>query len=260
MASKSQAGYGSRLQNSKDLIVFVKSLTKYAPIIDDIKLLNYEPYVTLVSDSMSPYNGAHKDLKDAQNAAESIQNDVIDRVRKIRNVLLEIYGKSEEYDDYNEIIDVITGDNVRKNSYKRKKPETPSTNDNSGTTGTAGASGTTGTTQPDDDFQSVSQQDRGSILAKYIALIDALTVDTKYAPTEPELMLPGLNTLADKFADVLKTLATKMAEYEVQRSKVLPMFDGPGSLHERAERAKFHVKRQYGPNSIEFKTLTGKEY
>lgn len=250
MASNSQAGLGSRLQNSKDLIAIIKTLTKYNPIINDIKIANYEPYVTLVSDSMTPYNSAHTALKNEQNNAEEVQNRVIAVARRIRNVILEIYGKSEQYDDYNELIDLITGDNVRKQYYERKKegePETPT-------------GGTPETEEPEEEFTSVSQQDRGSILAKFTALIDALTADTNYTPTEPELQLPGLNDLREEFALALTSLASKLADYEVKRSALLPMFDGPGSLHERAERAKFHVKRQYGPKSIEYKTLTGKIY
>lgn len=249
MASKSQAGFGSRLQNSKDLLTFVKTLTKYTPIIDEIKLTNYEPFINSVVDAMTPYNTSHTNLKNSQNIADSVENRVRERARKVRNVLLEIYGKSETYDDYNELIDVITGDNVRKNSYRRSKEEEP-----------APPEGTSGTETPEEEFQSVSQQDRGSILAKFISLIDALTGDVKYTPTEPELQITGLTALSAEFSAALTDLGLKIAQFEGQRSIILPMFDGPGSLHERAERAKVHVKRQYGPNSIEFKTLTGKEY
>jgi hypothetical protein len=222
------------MQNIKDLMVFIKTLTKYNPVIDEIQILNYEPYVTLVSDSMSPYIVAHKDLKDAQNEADNSKSPVKDIIHKIRNVLFEISGKSLQYDDYNEITDIVIGDNVRKHSYDRKNsdetPGTPFIN-------------TTGGSVPDEKFQSVSQKDLSYILAKFTALFDTLSEYVKYLSEETDLKVPALRNTTGQFSDRLKALATKMANSEAQYSAGLPIFYDISSIHERAELAKVHVKR-----------------
>lgn len=246
MASTSQAGYGSRLQNTKDLIAKIKSYSKYNPIIDEIKIIAYEPFVNSVETALSNYYDSYAKVKSAQNSVADKFIDLEKLVRKIRNVILEIYGKSESYDDYNELIDEITGDDVSKNYYKRKH-ETPSTPPPEPGAG-------------DVDFVSVSQLDRGSLIAKFTALIDMLELDPNYTPHEPELTVAQLRAFRDLLNNLLTTLSNAIADFINKRSALLPMFEGPGSLRERAERAKAHVKRQYGPNSPEYKALTGKIY
>jgi len=243
MASNSQSGFGSRLLNSLFLIEHIKTLVNYNPIIDVIKIINYEPFVTSVQNAMSPYNIAFALLKDSQNLTEEKFTLLVNLVRKIRNVILEIYGKSDKYDDYNELIDLITGDNVSKHSYKRNIEEVVQP-----------------PAEPGEDFVSVSQLDRGSQLAHFTALIDMLEQDPNYQPNENELKIIELKNFRDSLNTLLLTLGTHLAEYQAQRAIILPLFDGPDSLHERAERAKVHVKRVYGSKSIEYKALTGKTY
>ena len=50
---------------------------------------------------------------------------------------------------------------------------------------------------PEEDFQSVAQVDRGSRLAQFTLLIDALEVDPLYVPVKAELTVAGLKTLRD---------------------------------------------------------------
>lgn len=152
----------------------------------------------------------------------------------------------ETYQDYNHLIDLITGDNVSKNSAKRKAE--------------AEANPPADPNAPEKDFQSVSQQDRGSIYTFFTTLIDELTIDTKYLPNELELKPAGLKTLRDEFGAKLKELGKLEGEFKAQEAIIKPLFFGPSSLHDRAERAKVHIKRQYGVNSIEYKSVTGKKY
>jgi hypothetical protein len=246
MASESQAGYGSKLLNSEALVTKAKTMLKYKPIPDDIKLLNYEPFVVSVRTAMSPYNTAHKAFKDCQNETDAVQDSILEIARKIRAAVFEIHGPGEIYDDYNHTIDIITGDNVRKNSAKRKAEDetAPPADPNA----------------PEKDFQSVSQQDRGSIYTFFTTLIDELALDTKYLPSEPELQIAGLQLLRDSFGTKLSEYSKLEGGFKKQEGIIKPLFVGPSSLHDRAERAKAHVKRQYGVDSPEYKSLTGKSY
>lgn len=246
MASESQAGYGSKLLNNENLIAKVKTMLKYKPIPDDLKIASYEPFVLSVRPAMTPYNNAHKAFKDCENETNIIQDNILAVVRKVRAAIFEIHGSGETYDDYNHIIDIITGDNVRKNSYNRTQEE------NSAPPADPNA--------PEKDFQSVSQQDRGSIYTFFTTLIDELALDPKYLPEEEELRIEGLRELRDLFGTKLTEYGTLEGELKKQEGIILPLFVGPGSLHDRAERAKAHVKRQYGVNSPEYKSLTGKSY
>lgn len=246
MASESQSGYGSKLLNNENLIAKVKTMVKYNPIPDDLKIANYEPFVLTVRPAMTPYNNADKAFSDCENDTNIVQDNIIEIVRKVRAAIFEIHGSGEIYDDYNQVIDLITGDNVRKNSYERTKEE------NSAPPADPNA--------PAKDFQSVSQQDRGSIYTFFTTLIDELALDHKYLPEEAELKIDGLKALRDSFGVLLTQYATLEGELKKQEGIIQPLFVGPGSLHDRAERAKAHVKRQYGVNSAEYKSLTGKSY
>ena len=241
MASEAQTGLGTRLENSKYLISVVTSYTQYSPILQLIKLVNYTPFVDSVETALTPYNKAKvaHDLLD--NVVEELFVKIVNTVRSVRNVLIELYGtESEKYQDYNEIIDVITGDNVSKNSAKRKKEPLPE--------------------NPEEDFQSVAQLDRGSRLTQFTLLIDALEADPLYIPVKAELTVAGLKTLRDDASAKNTELAVAYATYTVERAKVLPMFDGPEGLTARAERAKAHVRSVYGAQSPELKALTGRTY
>lgn len=248
MASKSQAGYGSKLKASEDLTAKIPSLLKYDPIHNDIKTVVYVPFVVSVRLGMTPYNTAEGIFITKQNETQIIQDNVVEIARKVRGVLFELYLDNETYEDYNQTIDLITGDNVAKNSAKRKAEEEAETNPPADPNA------------PVVDFQSVSQQDRGSIYTHFTLLIDELGLDALYLPPEPELQLAGLKTLRDSFGLKLKDLAIAEIAYKSEISKIAHLFDGPSSLHERAERAKAHIKRVYGKDSLEYKSLTGKSY
>ena len=243
------AGFGSRLKNSQDLIQTIKALLLYNPIVDAIKIAIYEPFVSSVAAAMEPYNTAFKNFKQQENLTEDVFLLIVAITRKVREALLEIYLDSKEYHDYNELLDVITADNVSKNSYKRHhQPKETSPE--------------AGTNPPDEDedFFSVSQADRGSRLAKYTALYDHLKTDPNYTPNEDNIKLAALLSLKEKAGTELKALANLHILYINQLGIIHPLFDGPDSLHERAERAKMHIKRVYGIDSAEYKSLTGKSY
>ena len=249
MSSSSQSGFGSRLKNSLDLIEFIKTLILYNPIVDAIKLAVYEPFVNSVKAAMEPYNTAFKNYKTQENLTLDVFLEIVAIARLIREALLEIYLDSKEYHDYNEVIDIITADNVTKNSYERNKIK-----DQSNPVPDAPPD------PADEDFFSVSQADRGTRLAKYTALIDYLKTDPKFTPNEDNIKIPALVALAGKATLALKNLASLHGLYINQLSLLHPLFDGPDSLHERAERAKMHIKRVYKSDSPEYKSLTGKSY
>jgi len=249
MGSTSQAGYGSRLKNNEDLIETLPGLLKYKPIHDDIKNPAYKLFVGSVRTAMSPFNTAEGKFKICENETQVIQDLVVFTTRKVRGVLFEIYLGDETYQDYNHTIDIITGDNVAKNYRDRKNKEKADP-----------PPAPVEPPVPAKDFQSVSQQDRGSIYTFFTTLIDELTLDTKYLPLELDLQVAGLGTLRDSFGVKLKEYADLEGKYKAQEAIILPLFNGPSSLHERAERAKAHIKRQYGVDSIEYKSLTGKSY
>jgi hypothetical protein len=241
MASNSQTGFGTRLLNSEFLLSVVIAYTLYNPILALIKLVNYTPFVASVKTAMSPYNKAKEAFDLLDNDVEAKFETIVTTVRAVRNVIIEIYGKKDgKYDDYNEIIDVISGDNISKNLNKRKNSAEPP--------------------EPDKDFQSVAQIDRGSRLANFTVLIDALEDDTNYTPVKPELTIEGLKTLLADASTANTDLAKAYGLYTTQRAIILPMFDGPEGLAVRAERAKAHVRSVYGPQSPEFKALTGRTY
>lgn len=241
MASDSQTGLGTRLENSKYLLSVVTTYPLYSPILTLIKTAVYGPFIDSVETSMTAYNKAKTSFDLLDNVVEELFVKIVNTVRSVRNVLIELYGiDGEKYLDYNEIIDVITGDNVSKNTAKRKKEPAPE--------------------NPEEDFQSVAQLDRGSRLAKFTLLIDALEADPLYLPAKAEVTVAGLKTLRDDASAKNTELAVAYATYTVERAKVLPMFDGPEGLTVRAERAKAHVRSVYGAQSPELKALTGRTY
>jgi len=241
MASNAQTGLGSRLEKSKYLISVVKTYSQYKPILDLIKIDIYEPFVLSVESAMVPYNTAKEAFDLMDNEVKAVFDNIVSITRSVRNVIIELFGKeSGKYKDYNEIIDKITGDNVSKNSRKRKHIGDD--------------------TNPDADFQSVAQTDRGSRLANFTLLIDALTNEPTYLPEKAELRVDSLKILRDNASTKNLNLATAYGNYTNERAKLLPMFDGAEGLTIRAERAKAHVRSVYGPQSPELKALTGKTY
>lgn len=241
MSSDSQSGFGSRLENSKFLISVVKSYSQYSPALPLIQIAIYEPYVNSVEAAMIPYGTAKESFDLLDNEVETRFDNIVSICRSVRNVIIELFGKeSGKYKDYNEIIDKITGDNVSKNSRKRKNSETDE--------------------NPDDDFQSVAQLDRGSRLANFTTLINMLRNEPLYLPVKAELRIESLQNLRDAADSSNQNLATAYGVYTTERAKILPMFDGPEGLTVRAERAKAHVRSVYGAQSPELKALTGKTY
>ena len=241
MSSESQSGLGSRLLSSKDLITLILTYALYSPILDIIKIAVYQPFVAAVEAAMVPYDKAKEAHDQLDNGVEIVFDNIVDIARSIRNVLIELYGnESGEYADYNEILDILTGDNVTKNSYKRK---------HSGKE-----------TLPGEDFQSVAQLDRGSKLRNFALLIAALEDNSKYLPPKTELKVVNLKLLYTDASAKNDALITAYGIYIKERGKVLPMFDGIDGLAVRAARAKAHVSYMYGPHSAELKALTGKTY
>lgn len=192
MASISQAGYGSKIENHEFLVTKVETYPKFNPVPEPVKVANYKPFLASVKVRVSDYNKLLKTENDAINVVADRFIQLDDITRKIRNLLLEIFGSGETYDDYNEIIDLITGDNVTKNFLKRKKEL---------------AANPPPEGAPVEDFQSVSQQDRGSLIAKFTALVDSLESDPKYLTNDPELEIAVLRTFITSVNTDLNLLA-----------------------------------------------------
>ncbi len=247
MSQSIQSGLGSRLENSRFLLSIIKTYSKYDPMLDLIKFPIYEDYIDSVSSSMLPYSAAKEAFDLLDNDVKDVFERIVTTVRKIRNAVIELFGRdSGKYADYNELFDLITGDNVSKNSSERKN-QADSSEPGSGET-------------PGTDFQSVAQIDRGSRLANFAALIEMLKVEPSYTPTLVEIKIDTLSDLHNEASTKNLSLATAYGTYTTERAKILPMFDGPDGLTVRADRAKAHVRTVYGPQSPELKALTGKVY
>lgn len=241
MSSSSQSGFGSRLENSKFLISVIKTYSQYNPSLPLIQISIYEPYVNSVEAAMSPFSLAKETFDLLDNDVRAYFESIVSVCRSVRNVIIELFGRdSGKYADYNELIDKITGDNITKNSYKRNHSESEE--------------------NPDEDFQSVAQVDRGSRLANFAALVEMLKNEPLYDPQKNELKVVSLQELHDQASSANQNLATAYGTYTTQRAVILPLFDGPEGLTVRAERAKAHLRSVYGPQSPELKALTGKTY
>ena len=253
----SQAGYGSRLQNNKALCIACSAYSLYNPSAADIQMVNYSPFVATVQTAFTPYAQAEADYEQVLSVVNTDFKLIDTRTREVRNAVAEIFSpNSDEYAHLNDIIDLITGDNERKNWYRRTHPAPAPVAD---PVGVGVAPSPLPTPQPA-PWQSVSQQDRGSILIHFTELIDELGNYAGYVPNELDIQVAALSTVRDDAQNALNKLVVARVAMTNQLAIIIPMFEGAGSLSDRATRAKLHVKRVYGVNSLEFKALTGKIY
>lgn len=81
-----------------------------------------------------------------------------------------------------------------------------------------------------------------------------------YSPVDHGITVEELDLLEVKLTETLAALTQRDNAVTLERSALRTYFDSKGGLHDRAVRAKMHVKRKYGIKSDEYRSLVNKKY
>jgi hypothetical protein len=244
MKKNNSASLEARLKNSKDLVTFIKDYTLYAPTSDDLKTENYEAFVTEVDTALTPMKHRSGAFLNAGTAVTAVFKKVKLISRNVRAEMDEIKGKdSDEYRQVNNIVKVITGENIAEHSaYKKEVMKNLKEGD------------------PEPEFKSVSELDHKSVLGNFRSLIQLLKNFDFYAPADNTIAITALEALESQASASLADYASKESGYLSERSRMIHYFEDKGGLRDRARRAKVHVKRKYGIKSQEYIALSKKIY
>lgn len=238
------ASLEARLKNSKDLVSFIKEYSLYSPSSDELKQTNYETFVSEVNDSVTAFKDSTAHLLRAGTKVNEVFDKVVSSSKFVRAEIFESRGKdTDEYRQVNNIVKLITGENVKEHAEKRreilkklKEGENPP------------------------EFISVSELDKKSMLGNFRSLTALIRTFGFYNPADTNIASPALDTLEAEAAAALSESADKETIFLTERSKLINYFDSKGGLKDRARRAKSHVKRKYGTASPEYVALTKKVY
>ncbi|MBK8550749.1 MAG: hypothetical protein IPL53_06680 [Ignavibacteria bacterium] len=244
MKKNNSASLEARLKNSKDLVTFRKDYTLYAPTSEDLKTDNYEAFIAEVDTALTPLKHRSGAFLNAGTALSTVFKKVTQTSRNVRAEMDEIKGKdSDQYRQVNNIVKVITGENVIEHSaHKREIMKTLKQGD------------------PQPDFISVSELDNKSKLGNFRSLIQLLKNFDFYVPVDSTITIAALEALESQATASLADYASKESSFLSERSRMIHYFEDKGGLRDRARRAKVHVKRKYGIKSQEYVALSKKKY
>lgn len=234
----------ARLRNSKDLITFIKEYELYDPTSEDLKKENYEAFVTEVDNALSPLKNRTGAMLSSGATVKSVINEIVLTSRNIRFEMIELKGKeSEEYRLVNNIVKLITGENISDHSEKIKEIKK-----------------TLKEGEQAPEFISVSELDRKSMLGNFRSLLQLLKNFDFYTPSDNTITIAALEDLKERVTNAMTDYAEKQSGFVSESSRISHYFDDKNGLKDRARRAKIHVKRKYGRHSQEYAALSKKIY
>lgn len=244
MKRDNSASLEARIRNSKELVQFVKGFALYSPTADELKPDRFEEFAGAVIESVTPLKEAFARMKISSATVNSTFARIVKTSKDIRSEIFEIKGRdSDEWRQVNNIVRVITGQNVQAHS-KRKKAALKNLKE--------------GDEKP--VFNSVSERDHKSMLGNFRSLIALVKSYEFYNPSDPEIAAAALERLEADTHSVMADAADRETEYLMLRSKLLHDLNDANGLKDRVMRAKYHIRRKYGIKSPEFKVLSGKTY
>ncbi len=248
MSTNKSASMEARIKNNKDLVISIKEYTRYQPTSEDIKKENYEAFLVNAESAMTELKNTIGLLSTEKKHCSDLFDKLINTARYIRSETGELKGTdSNEYEQVNSIVKLITGENVTLHSAKKMKMKKEKNMD-------------PGEGEEAKSGSSVSQQDRKSMLGNFRLLLGLLRSYTFYDPADETLKLPALETFETELTASLEKVAEKETAYINKKSRIIEYFNDKGGLRDRARRAKMHVKRKYGTNSPEYKALVNRKY
>ena len=244
MYKNKSASLEARLKNSKDLITFIKEYELYDPTPEDLKKENYETFVAEVDNAVTPLKNRSGALVNSAVTLKAVIKEVKQKSKYIRAEMHEIKGKdSEQYRLVNNIVKLITGENISEHSKRKQKIKK---NLKEG--------------EPEPEFNSVSELNRKSILGNFRSLLQLLKNFDFYNPSDSNITIAALEDLKSRVTSSLADFAEKQSEFVNESSRISHYFDDKNGLKDRARRAKIHVKRKYGKDSQEYAALSKKKY
>lgn len=234
----------ARLKNNKDLVISIKEYSRYQPTSEEIKKEKYEAFVAETESAMTELKNSIGLLSTEKKQCSDLFEKLIITARNVRSETGEQKGKdSNEYEQVNSIVKLITGENITIHSGKIKEKNK---NLNEGEEANGGLS--------------VSQLDRKSMLGNYRLLLGLLRSFPFYDPEDETLKIPALETFEEELTASLEKVAERETAFINKKSRILKYFNEKGGLKDRAVRAKMHVRRKYGTNSPEYRALVNKNY
>jgi hypothetical protein len=244
MGTNKSASMEARLKNNKDLVISIKEYTRYQPTSTEIKKENYEVFIANAESAMTDLKNSIGLLSTEKRHCSGLFEKLNITARNIRSETGELKGKySNEYEQVNSIVKQITGENISQYSAKLKEKNK---NLKEGEEGSGGFS--------------VSHLDRKSMLGNFRLLLGLLRSYPDYDPDDETLKLTALEAFETELKTSLEKVAERETAYTNKRSRIIQFFDHKGGLHDRAIRAKMHVRRKYGSSSPEYKALVNKNY
>lgn len=244
MNNNRSASLEARIKNSRSLMISIADLDLYNPTSDEIKKENYKAFVNEVDLALTPYKEAGAVLISAKKDARNAFKNLVKISRQIRSEMNEIKGNhSDDSLKTNSVIKLITGENIREHADKKKQVL---------------KSLKEGEKSP--SFSSVSALDNKSRLGNFRTLISLLKTYSYYTPTDNTITIAALESLELSLTAALDLVSEKETDYAAERSNVIHLFEGEGSLKDRAKRAKLHIRRKYGLTSPEYRLHTYKKF
>lgn len=244
MKTQKPASIEARIRNSRDLVEAIKGFSLYNPTEEVIKKQSYDEFVNHVDMQLSPYRIALGAMKTAETENRELFENLKKISKDVRSEIMECRGaKSEEYSQVNNIVKLITGENI--SSHTRMKQ-----NKISGLK--------EGESKP--EFSSVSALDYKSRLGNFRALVGIIKNFSFYSPSDDSISVSSLEGMEARALQSLTNVADKTAELINNRSRIIHLFNDEDGLTERAKRAKSHIKRKYGASSPEYKATVNRKY
>jgi hypothetical protein len=233
MSSKSERGFGARLQNAQNLKTYLQGFANYNPARPEDTVAEYEKLLQQCADSntatastLQDYTLIVKTRSDAFTGnSESTLKKLLSPISKFVQAQ---YGKTSR--EYTSIANMIG----KMRATKLIKP----------------------TTETDDNTKNnVSQSELsfGSQLQNFKDLITSLKQLPNFNPSHTLLKTENLQNIAEQITRLNQEVINKTLPLKQAREQRNNLF---AELSTRTQRIKSYVSAQYGNQSIEYKSIS----
>jgi hypothetical protein len=231
MASNNEKTFGSKLANAETLATHLTTFATYAPVRPEESIVNYKGLITTIKTNNALVASTQTTYSQATDKRAKLFSKNTDSMLKtlapIAGQIRAKFGKTSKEAEY--IASLIT--KIRGESSKKLKK------DNEG------------------EFVSQSERSYGSQTQTFTDIITTLTTyGTDYAPTNPKIKLPALNTQLTALTTANANVTSAYGAYKPAKDNRQIQY---ADLKDRSNRIKESVKSQFGTTSNEYKLIKG---
>jgi hypothetical protein len=232
MSTKSEQGFGARMQRSKELSNYIASFVDYNPPKAEDQAAAFQELINQIEAANTQAISTKEFYTMAVAQRQKVFSENPDSLKAIlsqlRPTLIAIYGKdSKELKIISDVLRKIRGTKLVK---APKTLESPTQLSNS----------------------SISERSFGSLILYFKSIIVNLEQFENYSSFNPNLTIEGLNALLDALNNT--SIQVSSTSLNLQNARKIRM-DLYSELDKRSLRIRNYVLSKYGKSSVEYKAV-----